>query len=46
MSSLLLASGSELGFSIEMVLVASVGYPLGGSVGIFIGLELAKYFGT
>ena len=38
--------GFKLGWSVFMVLVAPVWYPLEGSIGIFIGLVLSNSFGT
>ena len=40
------ALGFELGFSVDMVLVAPVGSPLGYSTDIFPGLVIDNYFGT
>ena len=36
----------EIVFSVEMVLIAPVGYPLGYSINIFLGLVIDNYFGT
>ena len=36
----------ELGFSVDMMLIAPVGYPLGYSINIFLGLVLENSFGT
>ena len=50
----LITSGSEIGwplgfelvFSVGMVLVSPVGYPIGDSVNMLLDLTLCNYFGT
>ena len=37
-------SGSTIGVSVVMKLVAPVGSPLGNSLGIFLGLALGSHF--
>ena len=38
--------GFELRFSVDMGLVAPVGYSLGYSINMLLGLALCNYFGT
>ena len=45
-SEIVWALGFELGSSVDMVLLAPVGSPLGYSINMLLGLALENYFGT